>query len=264
MRNNTSLKTVSTLRAAAVVVAVATVAVIIAFTGCVAVNISGSGGIAGKGQPETFEYKVGQYNKIKVSGFCEIQYYNGNNAAGASSDTVTLTIQPNLREHYTIEVIDNELIVSASTKIRYNSTNTPVLKIYTPELNRLNIDGACNFITHDRIASGSLELAIRGAGISRAELDVESLYVDLSGAGKFELSGKADIAVLNLSGAGELNALPLQTRDAAVRLSGAGAIKVSCSGNLRVNANGAGSVEYRGSPSLDLNSGGLVSIRQVQ
>jgi len=39
----------------------------------------------------------------------------------------------------------------------------------------------------------------------------------VSGAGSFELSGKADIAEIELSGTGELNAFSLQTREASVQ-----------------------------------------------
>jgi hypothetical protein len=85
----------------------------------------------------------------------------------------------------------------------------------------------------------------------------------MSGAGSFELSGRADNAEIELSGAGELKAFSLQIREASVALSGAGTIRINCYEKLSVDASGAGTVEYRGSPSLSLNRSGVVGIRKV-
>jgi len=227
------------------------------FSGCVILNISDIKSVAARGNQATYEFKVGEYSKIRVEGLYEIHYY------AAPSDTVTLAVQSNVREYYRVEVKDDELIVRTTRTINFGSNKAPVLTVSTPVLDRLIVEGASSITTYNKITANSLTLVFTGAGSGRIELDVDSVSLEMSGAGKYQLSGRADYANFNMSGAGELNALSLPTREAVVNLSGAGTARVSCSENLRINANGAGTVEYRGSPTLNINRSGVVSIRQI-
>ncbi|MCL2210067.1 MAG: DUF2807 domain-containing protein [Treponema sp.] len=226
-------------------------------TGCVVVNLVDGNAVSPKGERENHDFRVGQYNKVKIEGYCEVHYYS------ASSDTATLSVQPNIREFYTVEVINEELIVRSSKRILYGSKNTPILTISTPNLNRITIEGAGVFTAYEKITSDSLDFILRGAGTGKVELEAVTVFADISGAGKLELSGRADTTVLSLDGAGELDALKLQTREARINLDGAGKVSIHCTDSLKIDASGAGAVEYRGSPSLNLNKNGLVSIRQV-
>ena len=230
---------------------------VLCFSGCVVANFTtDERAVSGKGVPEKYEIYTGEYSGIRVEGLCEIQYF------AAPSNTVTLEIQPNLREYYVVEVKNGELIVSNTRKINYSS-RSPVLTVSTPALNSLAIAGMCTFKINDKIKGDAFNLDIRGAGDGNAEFDVNSLKASMAGAGDFEFSGKADIAEIKLSGAGKLNAFSLQTREASVDLSGAGTIKIYSSEKLSIKASGAGTVEYKGSPSLSLNTSGLVSIKKA-
>ena len=224
---------------------------------CVVVNFTDAGAVRGKGAPEKYDINVGEYNKIKVEGNCEIQYY------AAPSNTVILEVQPNLREYFIVEVKNSELIVRTTKRISHNSGKTPVLTVSTPALNSLTITGICTFKANEKIKTGVFNLELSGAGSGKAELDVNSLKASISGVGNFELYGKADNAEIKLSGTGELNALSLQVREASVDLSGAGTIRIYCSEKLHINASGAGTVEYRGSPILNLNKSGSASIKKI-
>jgi hypothetical protein len=232
---------------------------VLILSGCVVVSFFNGDAVSGKGAPEKYEIRVGEYNRIKAEGGFEIRYY------AAPSNTITLEVQPNLREYYTAEVINNELIVRTAKRINFYSKKSflPVLTVSTPVLNSLTIEGICNFKTNDIIKADTFNLELNGASEGKAELDVKSLKASVSGAGSFELSGKADKAEIVLSGAGEINAFSLQTREASVNLSGAGSIKINCSEKLHIEADGVGSLEYRGSPTLSLNSSGPVSIKKV-
>jgi hypothetical protein len=227
------------------------------FSGCVVVNHSDANAVSGKGSPEKYTITVGDYNGIKIEGLCEIQYY------AAPSNTVTLEVQPNLREYFVVEVKNGELVISTTKRISYNSNRAPILTVSTPALQSLNITGACTFKTIDKIKTDTFNLEISGAGEGKAELDVNSLKTNMSGAGSFELSGRADNAEIKFSGVGELKASSLQIREASVNFSGAGAIRINCSEKLSIVARGAGLVEYKGSPSLSLDTNGPVRIKKA-
>ena len=234
-----------------------TMLTMICFSACVVVNAPDFNSVTPKGDPENYEFKVGQYNRITVEGNLEIRY----NAR--PSDTVILAVQPNIRDYFTVEVIDEELVVRTTRRITLGAGKAPVLTISTPTLNSISLSGAGSFVANDKIITDSLELIIRGAANGKAELEVGMLYAEISGAGEMELSGKADTADLTLSGVGEIKALSLETRDATVNLSGTGSIRVNSSENLHINANGTGSVEYKGAARVNRNTGGLVSVRQI-
>ena len=230
---------------------------ILVLSGCVIVNITEPDTITAKGKPEDYVIKTGEFHQLRVSGHFEIHYFS------AASDTVTLSVQPNLREYYTVEVINGELVVRTTGRINFGSGKAPVLTVSTPALDRVIKEGAGTFTAHDRISSGSLHFILSGAGSAKAELDVNNLTADMSGAGEMTLSGRADTINLNLSGIGELDAMSLRARDATVSLSGTGTIRVNSSVSLRIDASGTGSVEYKGSPVLNINRNGLIGIKQV-
>jgi len=230
-------------------------------TGCVFLNLSndvpGGNAIQAKGDREDYEIRVGAFNKIKIEGACEIYYNRGN------SDTVTLSVQPNIREYIDVFVVNSELIIQPNRNINYRLNNRPVLTVYTPLLNQVTIEGTGAFTANDKITADSFTLNIAGAGSGTAELEVNTLDVIFSGAGDVKLSGKAENSTVTVSGTGGYDALSLLTKDSVINLSGAGAVKVNSTGTLSINAGGAGSIEYKGSPALQLNTNGLVKIKNL-
>ena len=229
------------------------------FSSCIIVNFSDQlrRATTGTGDLERFMFSVGTFNRIRVEGHCDINYYNDH------SNTVSLDVQPNLHKYYVIEVISGELVVRTKGRIIPSSGKTPVLTVSVPELNSLNLLGAGTFTAHDTISTDTFTLKLSGAGTGRANLDVNRLVVDMSGAGSFRLSGFAEEIDFRLSGAGELDAFALDARDAKVGFSGAGTVRVGNSENLTINASGMGSVEYKGSPRINLNNSGMVRVRRI-
>ena len=228
----------------------------LSLSGCVSVSFTGFSTVVGSGQPERYEFNVGEITEVRIMLHCDIDYYS------ALSDTVTLEIHPNLREYVIVEESGGVLTVRSTRNFSWSGT-TPVLTIGAPSLRIVSLSGAGRFTAHDRITADSFSFDLSGAGRGKAELDVGNLLVNLSGAGDLEITGSADTADLTLAGAGNLDALSLQTREASISLAGAGVVSISCSERLVISASGVGSVQYRGSPTVDLSRGGFVNVRQV-
>lgn len=224
--------------------------------GCVSINFTGLDAVVGKGVPEKYSFTVGDFNEIYIEMFCNIEYYAGD------SGVVTLEIQPNLTEYVTVENTGGVLNVRATRSISW-SEKAPVLTVSIPTLKGVTYAGAGDFKTHDIIQADSFSLIMSGAGSVNAGLDVNELFVSLSGAGHAEFSGNADYADINLLGAGGIDAMALQTADARVAISGVGSVRVNCSENLRIIASGLGSVEYSGSAKVDIKNEGLTSIKKI-
>jgi len=227
-------------------------------TGCVSIRFEpGSvNSVTGRGDPEMYTFSVGEVTDIRSELYCDISYYS------TPSDTVTLEIQPNLREYVTLEESNGILTLRAGRNINF-SGKAPVLTVSTPALKSVSQAGAGVFTAHDTITADVLTLGLSGAGASKADLDVNRLIVNSAGAGDFDLTGRADTASFNLDGAGTINALSLQTRSATVGIAGVGTVRLSVTDSLSVVADGLGTVEYKGSPVLDISRGGLVTVRNV-
>ena len=228
---------------------------------CLVIHTSGnrvsSSSLRGSGDREIFEFQVDEFKGLNVPGNMEIHYY------ALSSDIVSLEIQPNLVDYYIVEVKDAVLTVRPIRGVNVSSGFRPVLSVSTPVLESLSLSGSCTFTAHDRISGDSFSLRLSGSGRSRAELDVERLDVRISGSGNVEFSGRADTVDFNISGSGNLNALELQSREAAIRISGSGRVGISCSESLNIRTSGSGTVSYRGSPRVNINNSGSARVINV-
>ena len=232
-------------------------------SGCVSVNIGGLGsvgvgvGLSGKGTPEIYSFNVGEITEIRSAIFSNIEH------STTLSETVTLEIQPNLIQYITVEESGGILTVHANRNINWSPSNTPVLTVGTPSLERVMLAGAGTFTAKDTLTVDTFNIEFAGAGSGKADLDVSKVVVNLSGAGDFRLSGRADNADFTLAGAGRIEALDLQTQTSSINLAGAGTVRVTCHERMSVIAAGVGTVEYKGSPAIDTARGGLVVIRNV-
>ncbi|MDR0248953.1 MAG: DUF2807 domain-containing protein [Oscillospiraceae bacterium] len=225
-------------------------------SGCVAVNIYPFAAVHGKGELVRYELTAGEYTSIILSGALEVVY--------TQSDTpsLTLDVQENLREYFTADISGDTLTVRAERGIYWPDSKAPVLRVATPRLRSLSLEGAGTVTADGVIAAEELMVSLSGAGTVICEVDAASLTVRMSGAGTVTLSGSARQASLKLDGAGDIDALTLQTAEADVTLDGVGSVYVSCSHKLKITAGGVGSVEYIGSPSVDITKDGLVSVKK--
>ena len=225
-------------------------------SGCVTVTLNPYS-VVGKGDSEKYDIEVGGFTGIQISSVCNIHLYTADKAA------VTLEVQPNLREYFSVEVKNGILVVKSTRTINISNSHTPIVTVYAPALNSLTVDGACDFTAHDTITADSFALDIAGAASGRADFEVSSLSVSLGGAGSFTLTGTADTAEIHMAGVGDLDARALRTRAAGVNMDGAGTVRVNCSEQLTIDASGVGTVEYSGSPNVNTKRDGLVSVKKV-
>ncbi len=103
------------------------------------------------------------------------------------------------------------------------------------------------------------ELRISGAGDAEA-MGIDSRYfrVNLSGAANVTAFGTADEQEITISGAGRYDAEGTATRITTITVSGAAFARLRVSGQLNVHISGAGAVEYYGDPVLHVTGDGSV------
>jgi len=240
--------------------AILSVLILCFFTGCVFVNFGNPGGVSGSGIRESYSLNTGIFTGIIMEASMDVHYHAYGD--GIPEGTVILEVQGDLREYFALENNNNVLRVYTTERINFASSLTPVLRIYVPVLNSVKLSGAGNFYTHDTIKTPSFSMDLSGAYNGTLDFDVDNLFIGMSGAGRFAISGTAAYADMRITGAGDLNALELTTNGANVNISGAGTVSLTVIDELSISASGMGNVVYRGSPSLDLNTSGMVNIRR--
>ena len=153
---------------------------------------------------------------------------------------------------------DADLIITPtdSTGIRIEADSTIINKVKTKiENNVLTIDYKkeahskkivkiyVSIIQIDRLeCNGTVTLSLT------EPLDSDSLVCKISGAGRYNLLGKAKKEFVEISGAAEVHGFDLKTKNCIVKISGSGKVETSVSDTLGVTISGIGNVVYKGKP----------------
>lgn len=128
--------------------------------------------------------------------------------------------------------------------------NLGELNIYitTSQLNCVEISGAGKFESNELIKSDNFEIEASGASGFKAELEVEDLYTNASGASEVTLKGFARNHELDLSGAAKVKAQKLKTNNTEVNASGASHALVDAKNTMVISTSGAAKVAYLEEP----------------
>jgi hypothetical protein len=129
-------------------------------------------------------------------------------------------------------------------------------------IDQLNISGACDVFVSGTIKADVLKIRQSGASdLKKANLDVNKLTVDLSGASDMTVTGTAMQVSVEASGASSFKGYELVTDICDVRASGASDIKITVNKELSAHASGASDVHYKGNGVIrDIKSSGSSSV----
>jgi len=225
------------------------VGVVVLLVGC-------TRGVRGTGAMVARDFEIEDFTALDIRGGYHVTWRQSDNVS------VTVEMQENLFDYLQVSVEGNTLSVNSTRNFHTSSRNRPQIYIYTPYLEMVSFYGAINAENWDIVSGESFSINGYGATNVNISLAVETLEIDLSGAGDFTLSGTAETANIITAGAANVSATHLQTRDASIRLSGAGNIDIAASDHLSVDVSGAGQVRYTGNPTIDRNISGLGRLEQ--
>jgi hypothetical protein len=212
-------------------------------------------GLSGNGQVKTEERRVAGFRAIEISGVGSLTLTR------ASLFRVTVTLDENLLPLYESRVEGGVLHLGFKTSPVSGLTKLTVA-VSLPDLDALRVSGTCEASLANAFKGKSLRLEMSGAGAIAGGLEYQSVSVGLSGSGHLRLSGKADSLEAKASGAGEIDAAALQSRDVVADLSGACRLLVRASDSLSVSASGVSSVTYYGDPKIKARTSGVSSVKK--
>lgn len=134
-------------------------------------------------------------------------------------------------------------------------------KFTSDETLKLDLSGSGNF----DIEAEALEIYSNISGSGNFTITSTTAYFqgNISGSGKYLMAGKATEADYSISGSGEISAFNLDTEQTTINISGSGDSRVTVSDNLNVNINGSGDVYYKGNPQINSDISGSGNIKNA-
>jgi hypothetical protein len=144
-----------------------------------------------------------------------------------------------------------------------NIARSIVFTIEVPTLQSMTLSGLGHVETTD-FSAEKFSLHVKGSGNVRMDMIVQQLHVDITGAARITLQGKADSQSISITGAGNYDAQKLVSKTASIQIHGAGKTIVHVEDNLAVSIGGAGSVRYVGQPHVIPSIYGAGSVLPVK
>jgi hypothetical protein len=103
---------------------------------------------------------------------------------------------------------------------------------------------------------------LSGSGeVEIAGLSGGGLEIAVSGSGDVNAAGRVDDLKVTLSGSGDIDTTELDAADVAVRISGSGDVRVHAIDSLDITVNGSGDLRYSGNPDVNQTVNGSGSVK---
>ncbi len=220
---------------------------LVTLTGC-------QGGIVGNGKVETRNEKIGNFDKLDISGNFHVHL--------EPSDKPYLRMEMDENLYDIVKVSEEGSTLRVQTRLNILQAREKNLYIGIKDLEKMALAGAIKVEADSVLRLNSLNIEVSGAGRLNFAIEAKSLKLDLSGASECDFRGKVDELRLQLSGAGDFDALDLIAKDVKVDMSGAGSARVYAKEKLNVSISGLGTVRYRGEPEIQKNISGLGSLKR--
>ena len=131
-------------------------------------------------------------------------------------------------------------------------------------VNRIVCGGIASVQSLDTLQLDSLFLSISGNGVADLHCQSDMLWASISGSGQMTLKGQTGVLSLRVAGSGNLQALDLQSRLVKASISGSGNAHVNASYQLDADIGGSGVLYYQGKPEIiNKHIGGSGRLREL-
>ncbi|KXU30016.1 hypothetical protein A0J57_09280 [Sphingobium sp. 22B] len=196
-------------------------------------------------------FTITSFDAIRVDAPVEVTITTGAGAsARADGDQAVL-------DRLKVDVSGRLLAVTAErARPGEKSGGRAVLRLSTGDLSRVVLTGGGS-VSVSRMKGLRGEIVLGGNGdVSVAAVDLDQLSLGVAGAGRANLSGRAGVATIRVTGPGAVMAEGLRVRQAAVANDGPGNVAVTAEVSARVSASGSGDVTVAGKAACSVDNRG--------
>ena len=215
-------------------------ACVLAMSSCV-IRVGDSGKkVTCKGPVITKSFDLTGFEAITVNGGADLDLIQGD-------FQVSVKANEDVFDHLDYEVTDGVLVIKTKNDVGIRAEEYDIT-VSLPVLTAITVNGAADFdLKNGYTADSDLDIEINGAGdlditgitvpslnivvngagdIDINDMNVQKLSVIISGAGDVDLSGKANSASFNVSGAGNIDARNLDCADVQTHKSGIASVRL--------------------------------------
>lgn len=217
--------------------------------------------LKGDGPVVKQERQMGEFSRVTIA-------VDGTTYITQEGDRkLTIEAQQNILDVIETPVVDGKLTVHFRKGKRIGSHDPIVVRIYSPVIKELDLQGSADLLVTNDINTDELRLNISGSGELKAKnLQVaQGLYANISGSGNIlALGGAAQKGNFSISGSGSLDLLPVVVSAVEAHISGSGNMRTTATNTLDVHISGSGDLIYGGNPQLSTHISGSGNVRKYQ
>ncbi len=212
-----------------------------------ACNLNGQWGkrIKGNGNMVTETREVGDYDKVALSGWFDLELVSG------SEGTITLNGEENLLEYIVTEVKNGKLTVRTEKgkNLQPSSWKSGItITVPVEEISEVSLSGSGDVVGKTVLKGSSFRSSVSGSGDVVLEVEADDVEASLSGSGDMTLSGSARKLKVRVSGSGDVDAYGLEADHVEATVSGSADVQVTAKESLTARVSGSGDIQYRGNP----------------
>lgn len=201
--------------------------------------------IKGNGNMTTIERSTGDYDRIGVSGFFDVDLVSG------KEGELTLKGESNLLDHIVTEVKNGQLNIKVEKgfNLRPSSWKDGIhITVPVQSINGVALSGSGDIVGKTKIVTDDFKASMSGSGDITLDIDAETVSTSMSGSGDIRLSGKTNNFDATISGSGDIAAFDLEADNVDATVSGSANIEVTANKMLKARVSGSGDIDYKGNP----------------
>lgn len=209
--------------------------------------------IKGSGSNVENSRKPGSFKGISLCISATVEVYRD------SSFRVELVGQQNILNVIETRVSGEELTISLERGTSIRKHNPITIRIYMPEINKVNVSGSGDLKFIDDFDSKDLNTIVSGSGSITCRGTVTNRYnANISGSGNIRHTGTGvcSSADYTISGSGNIYAEWLKVDNVNAKISGSGDMWIDAERQLDASISGSGSIHYRGTPNKNISISG--------
>lgn len=184
-------------------------------------------------------FNVGDFNSVSCSISADVYYTQGR-------PSIKVVVPENFIEEdlVVVDLRGDEVTIKYRARVSGGRKGAKVY-ISCPELNKLTLNGSCDFTANEAITAKEAEYIINGSGsividgikanelmtkingsgtVKIQGLDCGEISSSINGSGNMELSGRSAAAQLKINGSGNINVKNLSCSELDTKINGSGRV----------------------------------------
>lgn len=200
--------------------------------------------VKGNGNVINETRKVGNYDKISVSGSFDITLVAG------KEGKIAIKIEDNLLEHLVTEVENGKLRIKWEKGINVRTREGIYITVPFKEIEAVTLSGSGDIVSEDTIKADEFYTSISGSGDIILPVEAKTIISKITGSGDITINGHTNDLKTSVTGSGDFHGYKLKAKNTTASVTGSGDIAINVSKELKARVTGSGDIDYMGNPEV--------------